>query len=260
MTSCLWRMAGGVGLIVAGVVLSGCTSGAAGGGQTDALAGFQLRTDEAFDAQIANVTRSINEGNACLNIGEQADQETLDQLKDAYRDIMSPSEDFEMFVARADRVLVDFDSDAVCQNVAIITADDNRGSECFDPQHEVTRVTTNSENFEGLRAVYLRNPTLALNFTDFMSASAAARRLVADQVCSVQLGQDAEFDDLIARLVASANRRAGCRNNTPGATNENAVPTLKSAYYLFAAENQTLVEFARAFIPNYEAQTDVLCQ
>ncbi len=246
---------GVVGMVAAGIGLNGCT-GAAGGGQTDPLAAFQLGMGEAFDARIANVSRSINDVNSCLGVAAHTDQQTLDELKAIYRRIQSAGEDFEMFVERAERELTQLDAEVVCQMVPVITADANRATGCFDPDHEVTRVLTDSENFEGLRVVYLANPMLALDFAEFTTASAEARQLVADQICTVELGQDQEFDDLVARFVASANRRAMCRNETPAATNQNAIPVLKSSYYSFAVENQTLIEFAREFVPNYEENTD----
>jgi hypothetical protein len=224
------------------VALGSCTaasSGEGGGGTTD--------------PRVANISRSINDVLTCMNTSTtQTDQQTLAELQATYGMIAAPMQSFDAFVGTAETAFADIQS--TCMPIQTITAAQNRALECTGVD---TRLTT-VQNFRDLRSGFLRSPGLMMSFSAVVAEFETAETMKADEICAAQLGADPELDALLARLTASANRRAVCINSQVRVMDADTLQVLQTEYFV-SAVNQTFIEFAQQYVQNHEAATEQRC-
>jgi len=140
-------------------------------------------------------------------------------------------------------------------DIAAMVAADNASAECLGSDRQFT----DQDSLSGLKGAYVDNPGLAPSFPEFVEDAATIQSLKRDQICDLNMGDDADLDAAIQRITDAANRYAECRSDDAVATTDQILVIIKALFFEAPLSTLDLVAFSEETADRKEQDADDEC-
>jgi hypothetical protein len=115
---------------------------------------------------------------------------------------------------------------------------------------------TDQQNLDALKAAYTGDPE---DFPTYVDQARTQIEQRTDEICTTDLGDDAELDAQVTELTTQRNRGRDCRGATPNLTDENSLLYLKQQYLERILAFDNLLAAAEALVSDATQIADDEC-
>ncbi|UCG15714.1 MAG: hypothetical protein JSV19_10510 [Phycisphaerales bacterium] len=137
-------------------------------------------------------------------------------------------------------------------DVAAIAAADNAAFVCID----VDVSFTDQETLDGLKSAY---SGATAGFPAYVADVRVKVERRSGEICTIELGDDPDLDEAVARLTVARNRGRECQGDEPDLDDENSLALVKQKYMEIGLIFDSITAVAVALADAAEEVADDIC-